>query len=173
MQEAVFSIRYDPGTSSPMDVYHQHPDLTTWSSWCFITDDAMWRIDHECVGNGVVFLARRTDGEYRWRVLYPAEYSLGTLYDDIESMLREGLSLELLRLSGSSNWRVESLAAADLSYEHREALEAAVKAGYYQRPREVSVAELAEGLDVPRSTLQYRLRTAEDTVIRRFVENAV
>lgn len=125
------------------------------------------------VGDGVVFKARRTGGEYRWRVLYPGEYPLGQLYDDVASELREGLDLELLRLQQSGNWTAETLAAANLSHEHQEALEAAYAAGYYERPRETSVAELAEALDLPRSTLQYRLRTAEDYVVSQFVENTI
>lgn len=239
MREVTFSVTFEPGASPLMDLYRQYPSLTTWSSACFTTDEAMWRIDHtkgpgealeafddvyldedrcnEClsapncdtyreyhtlnrtatsrtvytrryevyrchsipyivfdrVGDGVVFKARRTDGEYRWRVLYPGEYSLGQLYDDVQAELREGLDLELLRLEQSGNWTAETLAAANLSHEHQEALETAYEAGYYERPRETSVEELAADLGVPRSTLQYRLRTAEDYVVSQFVENTI
>ncbi|RBI60132.1 hypothetical protein DMJ13_19980 [halophilic archaeon] len=35
----------------------------------------------------------------------------------------------------------------------------------YEQPRQVTVENLSEILDVPRSTVQYRLRTAEDNII--------
>jgi len=52
-------------------------------------------------------------------------------------------------------------------------LEAAVERGYYSRPREVTVSDLSDELGVPRSTVQYRLRSAEDLVVSQFVDNAL
>jgi predicted DNA binding protein len=46
---------------------------------------------------------------------------------------------------------------------------AAVERGYYETPREITVEELAEELDLPRSTLSYRLRRAEAELVRSFV----
>ena len=51
--------------------------------------------------------------------------------------------------------------ANELSPEQRAALEAAVEHGYYETPREVTVDDLATRLEIPRSTLTYRLRRAE------------
>jgi predicted DNA binding protein len=127
--------------------------------------------DH--LGDGVVFESRRTRGEYRWRILYPGERAIGDLYDDIESNLREGLELDVSHLSRAGNWDVDSRVAAQLSPAHWEVLEAAVDHGYYARPRNVTVAELASALDAPRSTVQYRLRTAEDLIVEQFVESAL
>jgi predicted DNA binding protein len=56
-----------------------------------------------------------------------------------------------------------------LSPEQEAALQAAVEHGYYESPREVDVGELAEHLDVPRSTLTYRLRRAEEHLAKQHV----
>ena len=46
----------------------------------------------------------------------------------------------------------------------------AVEHGYYETPREIDLSELAEKLDVPRSTLTYRVRRAEAQIAKQFVE---
>lgn len=124
--------------------------------------------DH--VGEGAIFEASRSGGEYRWKVLYPEDQPVSELYDAIETELREGLSLEVSHLTEAGRWDPISQAEADLSPDARGVLEAAADAGYYERPRETTVGKLSEELDVPRSTLQYRLRNAEDAVLSQFVE---
>jgi predicted DNA binding protein len=42
--------------------------------------------------------------------------------------------------------------------------------GYYRTPRAVKLAEIADRLDVPESTLRYRLRRAEAWLTTTFVE---
>jgi len=128
-------------------------------------------LDH--VGEGVVFESCRADGEYRWKILYPGEQAVGELFDTIETNLRDGLSLELSHLRQSGKWDADVRTAFQLSHEQWETLTHAVDAGYYTRPREVTVAELAADLDVPRSTVQYRLRSAEDIVVSEFVRNTL
>lgn len=125
------------------------------------------------VGDGVIFESRRQGGEYRWRVLYPEDRPVGELYDAIGAQLREGLSLDLVHLSRAGNWDAESRVAAELSPEHWRTLEVAVERGYFERPRQVTVADLSDVLDAPRTTVQYRLRTAEDRIVRHVVENAL
>jgi len=61
---------------------------------------------------------------------------------------------------------------ADLSAEQAAALRAAVEHGYYESPREVNVGELADHLDVPRSTLTYRLRRAEEQLAKQYVADS-
>ena len=46
MREFEFVVRYDPGADELMDVFHEHPGLSTRSSVCVSTYDTMWRIDH-------------------------------------------------------------------------------------------------------------------------------
>lgn len=130
-------------------------------------------IVYDHVGEGTVFEARRTGREYRWKVLYPEDQPVGELYDDIEVELREGLTLEVSHVGQAGNWDVQSRVAAQLSHDHWTVLEAAFDRGYYTRPREITVAELADDLDLPRSTVQYRLRTAEDEVISQLVRSTL
>ena len=57
----------------------------------------------------------------------------------------------------------------DLSPKQEEALQAAVEHGYYESPREIDVGGLADRLDVPRSTLNHRLRRAEELLAKERV----
>lgn len=125
-------------------------------------------LDH--VRKGTVFESRRVGDEYRWRVLYPGAYPIGEVYDRLESHLREGVSLSVSHITSAGNWKATERVATDFSPEHWRVLEAAVTHGYYERPRAVSVSDLASILDEPRSTVQYRLRTAEDRIVSQFVE---
>lgn len=127
-------------------------------------------IVYDHVGEGSVFEARRVGGEYHWKVLYPNDQPVGELYDAIDDELREGLTLEVSHLREAGKWDPVTRTAADLDPDDWEVLEAAYEAGYYSRPRDTTVAELSEALDVPRSTLQYRLRNAEDALVSQFVE---
>lgn len=239
MQEFEFTIRFEEGADPLMDIFREHHSLSARSSWCFVTESSMWRIDqitgstealqrldaqyldrsrcNECldapdcqthreyyvldstqttrtiytyrteirgchsipyvvvdhVGDGCVFEARRIDDEYRWRVLYPSEQAVGELYDAIEGSLRSGLSLDLSRLQSSVGWDATARAAAQLSVGHWEALETAFERGYYDRPREVTVEDIADALGTPSSTVQYRLRTAEDLIMSTFMEDSI
>ncbi len=125
------------------------------------------------VRTGTVFESRRTDNEYRWRVLYPGGYPIGDVYDLIESHLRDGVSLSVSHITSAGNWNAVERIVTDLSPEHWRVLNAAVSHGYYERPRAVSVADLASILDEPRSTVQYRLRTAEDRIMSQFVTHTL
>ena len=95
------------------------------------------------------------------------------LYDAIEGSLRPGLSLDLSRLQSSVGWDATARATAQLSVGHWETLETAFEQGYYDRPREVTVEDIADTLGTPSSTVQYRLRTAEDLIVSTFVEDSI
>lgn len=122
------------------------------------------------VGDGVLLDAERSGSEYVWRVLMPEESQVGELYDAIEEKLRSGLTLELGHVSASSGWNAPTTVTDDLSVAERRTLEAAVADGYYQTPRETTVDDLGTRLDVPRSTVQYRLQRAEQKVIEGLVD---
>jgi predicted DNA binding protein len=125
------------------------------------------------IQKGTVFESKRIDDEYRWRVLFPGEYPIGEIYTTMESRLREGVSLSLSHVTSGGNWNATERVAADLSSEHWQVLQAALKHGYYERPRGVSISELASTLDEPRSTVQYRLRTAEDRIMSQFIQQTL
>jgi predicted DNA binding protein len=128
-------------------------------------------LDH--VRKGTVFESHRVGDEYRWRVLFPGGYAIGDVYDTMESHLREGVSLSVSHITSAGNWAATERIAAEFSPEHWRVLKTAVRHGYYERPRDVSVSDLASILDEPRSTVQYRLRTAEDRIVSEFVEQTL
>nr|WP_233274867.1 helix-turn-helix domain-containing protein [Haladaptatus cibarius] len=82
----------------------------------------------------------------------------------MESHLRDGVSLSVSQSSVLSTGTRQSVSSRIFSPEHWKVLKAAVNHGYYERSWEVS--DLASILDEPRSTVQYRLRTAEDRMCR-------
>ncbi|MFC7057266.1 helix-turn-helix domain-containing protein [Halovenus salina] len=125
------------------------------------------------VEEGVVFESRRAESEYRWRVLLPGDHPIGEVYDSIESNLRDGVSLSLSHISSAGNWNATKRVISDFSPDHWQVLQAAVDHGYYERPRDVTVSDLAAILDEPRSTVQYRLRTAEDRIMSQFVQQTL
>jgi predicted DNA binding protein len=88
----------------------------------------------------------------------------------MESHLRDGVSLSVSHITSAGNWNATERIATDFPSEHWRVLVAAVDHGYYERSQELSIADLASILDEPRSTVQYRLRTAEDRIVSQFVE---
>jgi len=51
----------------------------------------------------------------------------------------------------------------------QEVLETAVRKGYFEVPRECTLAELADSMDVDKSTLSTILRRGESQIIKSFV----
>jgi len=123
-------------------------------------------VDH--VGDGLLIEAERRGDEYVWRLLVPDDCAVGALYDRIDDQLRGGISLELGHVSDLQNWNGGHGTAGLLSPEERETVAAAVGADYYGTPRDATVADLADRLDTPHSTVQYRLQRADEKVMERF-----
>ncbi|MGM0447603.1 MAG: PAS domain-containing protein [Methanobacteriota archaeon] len=73
-------------------------------------------------------------------------------------------------LSGSSGRRDESAGNTDLTSRQREIVETALRQGYYDDPRGINGADLADRFDVSSSTLHQHLRAAESKIIRGFFE---
>lgn len=53
-----------------------------------------------------------------------------------------------------------------LTDKQRQTLELALEEGYYERPREVSLSELADRLDISKSAVSQRIRTAEIKLVK-------
>jgi predicted DNA binding protein len=119
-------------------------------------------LDH--LGEGVLFETRHEGRRYRWRVLHGEDGDVRAFFDDVESAVGDAAVLEIRLLTEAGapdERRAASGADGSLPEEQTAALRAAVEQGYYETPREVDLGELADLLDVPRSTLTYRLRRAE------------
>ncbi|WP_459820800.1 helix-turn-helix domain-containing protein [Halorubrum luteum] len=59
----------------------------------------------------------------------------------------------------------------DLSEQQLETAEVAVERGYYEKPREASLSELAEEFDVSNSAVSQRLSNVERKLVRSLVES--
>ena len=116
--------------------------------------------DH--LGDGLLFDTRHEARHYTWRIIHSGEAEAAAFFEALETALGDGVRMEMLRTAAADGPTGGTDAApAGVSPKQEAALRAAVEHGYYETPREVDVGELAAHLDVPRSTLTYRLRRAE------------
>jgi hypothetical protein len=127
----------------------------------------------EHIGDGLLMQAERRGPEYQWRLLVDDDDTVGAIYEEVEAGLCEELTVSVERLSEPKCWFEETIGDGELPPEQHAALEAAVEFGYYESPRRNTVSEIAEHIDVPRSTLQYRLTRAEAWLARQFVSDSV
>jgi predicted DNA binding protein len=123
----------------------------------------------EYLGQGALFEATKQQREYVWRIVHSGEGDVRALLNDLEETVADCVSIDFRRLSDTS-LPVESTATSDdLPTEEKEALQAVVEHGYCEAPREIDVGELAERLEVPRSTFNHRLRRAEEQLAKQRV----
>ncbi|MFB6131877.1 MAG: helix-turn-helix domain-containing protein [Halanaeroarchaeum sp.] len=123
--------------------------------------------DH--LGDGVLFETRHDGRHYTWRLIHSGDGDVTAFFDDLERAVGECANLEILRTGETTTATGGATGTSGLPPAQEAALQAAVEHGYYESPREIDVAELASHLDVPRSTLTYRLRRAEEHLAKRFV----
>ena len=122
------------------------------------------------LGDGVLFDTRHEGRHYTWRLIHSGEGDVAAFFDDLEAAVGECARLEMLRTGETGTASTDDVDEADgLSLEQEAALRAAVEHGYYESPREVDVGDLAAHLDVPRSTLAYRLRRAEEHLAKQYI----
>ena len=120
---------------------------------------ASWRQDSEGIVHAIsettaTILAASTEGtEWNVEMLFPNEETLSTFHDFCAAY---GLSFELRRLYESRH--PEALGKYNVTEKQREALVAALEAGYFSVPREVTLEELADRLDISSNALSTRLR---------------
>ncbi|MDZ5810748.1 helix-turn-helix domain-containing protein [Halorubrum sp. AD140] len=126
---------------------------------------------HEHLGDGVLFETRHEGRHYTWRLIHSGEGDVGAFFDALRDAVGDVAQTELLRTANASGAPGESTTddGVGLSAEQEAALTAAVEHGYYESPRAVDAGELAAHLDVPRSTLTYRLRRAEERLAEAYV----
>jgi predicted DNA binding protein len=119
---------------------------------------------------GLLLEVSRRGDRARWRVLLQSDEKVGMLYDTLGARLAEGLTFQFERLTEVDDWHNPLLASQSLPNEQLEVLSLAVEQGYFEAPREVTLEELADQLDIPRSTASYRLRRATAEVVTAFVD---
>lgn len=125
----------------------------------------------EYVGANVLFEVERTADRETWAVMMETEDGVGLFYDAVQVSLRPGIRFQFGHIGQATERRTALFARKNLPAEQREALIAAVQQGYYERPRQITLDELSDQLDCPRSTLSYRLRTAESKLAKAFASS--
>jgi predicted DNA binding protein len=119
--------------------------------------------------HGSLYCTTRRENRHRWRVFMRSDEKVGLLYDALGANLREGLSFRMGHLRDAEGWGHDSLGSVALPPDQRTAMRAALDHGYYRTPREITLDDLAAELDVPRSTLSYRLRRAEERLVSGYL----
>jgi len=121
----------------------------------------------DTLGRGLLFETYREGRRHRWRIVLSDDAPIHRFFEALGTEVGECAGIEMLRLTDvDPNRSLEGETDGDtaLPPEQRAALEAAVDHGYYETPRAIDLSELAARLEVPRSTLSYRLRRAEATL---------
>ncbi len=122
---------------------------------------------------GLVFETTRHEGEQHWRILVRDDERVGLLYDTLHGKLRDGLTFEFDHVGDATTWATGLLASVSVPPEQQTVLEVAAERGYYETPREVTLDEIADELDLPRSTVSYRLRRAESQLVDGFLTDGL
>lgn len=151
---------------------HDDATLVLYSYWERTPDCAsVPHIALEHLGEGSLFETRHERREYQWRIIHSGG-DVRAFVDVVAEAVGDCATMDIKRLTDA---RPPAMDADEdgLSVEQETALQEAVEHGYYETPRQVYVAELAEHLGVPRSTLAYRLRRAEAYLAETYSESAL
>jgi predicted DNA binding protein len=107
---------------------------------------------------GTILHARGEREGWNVRVLFPDRDSLSRTYDFADE---HGLRFDVVRIYELDEERKGRFGLSD---EQQDTLAAATKLGYYDVPRGITQAELAEKLGVSHQALSERLRRAQKTL---------
>jgi predicted DNA binding protein len=155
-----------------------HDLLTNTSTrriiYSYVTDiryrDAVAIITSQYVSDGSLVETVRNGTTERYRLLLRSDEKVGLIYDTITARLGQGMSFVFEHLDRVDQWQNELVTPRALRSEQRQILLQAVDRGYFETPREVSIAELATELDIPESTASYRLRQATAQLAHQYAE---
>lgn len=117
------------------------------------TDDAKLISPTTLQAGGMVREAKSTDRRWRMHLQFPDREALATLWEYCDA---EDISFEVRRLYRQDGWAIGE--AADLTDAQRTALLTAYRNGYFDEPRQTSLEELAEELDISPTAVGGRIR---------------
>ena len=125
------------------------------------------------LGEGLLFETRHKQHRHTWRIIHPEDADIHGFFDRLRDELVPDIETEIVRLTALSSSSTPKFTGDErtLPREQCEALAAAMDHGYYETPREIDLGELAEKLQIPRSTLTYRVRRAEAQIAQQFLKN--
>lgn len=122
---------------------------------------------------GLVFRTTRHEGEQRWQLLMQDDEKVGLLYDTLTGALRDGIAFEFGHLDEAGAWATDLLSSLSVPPEQHDVLATAASMGYYETPSETTLDEIADRLDLPRSTVSYRLRRAEAQLVEYYLSETL
>ncbi|QLG29032.1 helix-turn-helix domain-containing protein [Halorarum halophilum] len=107
---------------------------------------------------------RIEDGREYWDVRYAGER--GEIDSQIDAVREKtGAEIEIASIGSVGRESPRARRLDTLTSSQREVFELARDRGYYEWPREVSTRELADELDISKTTLLEHLRTAETKIL--------
>lgn len=104
------------------------------------------------------------DDQWRFQALFPDRESLSLTYERCEE---HGLSITVDRIYGFDDDRHQRFG---LTTQQRETMLTALEHGYYDVPRESSLTDLAETLDISHQALSERLRRGHGNLIKHALD---
>ncbi|MDL5363569.1 helix-turn-helix domain-containing protein [Halalkalicoccus sp. NIPERK01] len=126
------------------------------------TDDVEFLV-RATATDGAVLSATSEDDRWLFRVLFPTREDVSRVYDACRT---DGLEARLARIYEVDTSQRGPALLTDQQYE---TLVTAFEHGYYDVPREKSLSQIAEELDVSHQALSERLRRAHRAVIEGLV----
>ncbi|MFA9415078.1 helix-turn-helix domain-containing protein [Natrinema sp. HArc-T2] len=167
-------------TTTECDAIREHDPLER-SSTTLVLYSALKRL-HTCdsvvalaarhLDLGVVFQTQRRRNCHEWRLLMPSDENVDVFAEQVDAHLDDGIRFTINRLGSAEQLNYDSLATVSVPQEQRETLRAAIEHGYYETPRDITVSELADVLDIPQSTVSYRLRQAEARLAKGYLHRS-
>jgi predicted DNA binding protein len=109
--------------------------------------------------NAVVLEATAMDGNWRIRLRFPDRARANRVYELLDE---RDVDVDVLRLCEPTDVTSERIR---LTEQQREALSKAFEYGYFDIPRQISMQELADELDISHQALSERLRRAYETLV--------
>ena len=118
--------------------------------------------------NGFVHSApvRIQDGSEEWNVCFTGDRSMiDDSLDEVREQTGAEVTVKSITTSDAPDRSTREQRLDTLTTAQREVFEHAREAGYYEWPREITTRELADDLDIAKSTLLEHLRTAESKLL--------
>lgn len=147
-----------------------HPAVREFRAYDKVGDSALYRIVWKSqptdllwgiAQSGAIVLEARGNGTWKFRLRFPDH---GKLTEFHNSIIEQELPIHIEQtytLTGSS----EHTNRFGLTPDQREALVLALQQGYFATPREASLDDIAEELDITRQALSDRIRLGTEKVL--------
>lgn len=151
-------VREDPLVSG-LEVVDRLDDETLYAiEWKRIPESLVRGIART---GGAILEGRGSNGRWRFVIRFPDQARLTAFNDFLED---HGIDIEVHRVYTKSERGRER--AFDLTGEQREAIVSAVRRGYFEVPRGVTLGDLAEELGITSQAASERVRRGANAVLR-------